>query len=388
MDLPRTAGRAVRRVLVVNAGSSSLKLRLVEGGRATESVDLAADTGRVDDTALRSALARLPRADAVGHRIVHGGRRFHGPVRLDDEVVTILESLLPLAPLHQGASLEAVRLVREERPDEVAVGCFDTGLFADMPAAASTYALPARWRERYGLHRYGFHGLSHGWSVRRVPELLGRDEPVGRLVSCHLGSGASVAAIASGRAVDTTMGFTPLEGLVMATRSGSVDPGLVTYLLRQGIGLEELDDALERHSGLVALAGTGDMRTLLDRLETGEKAAEAALGVYLHHLVAGVAAMAAALGGLDVLSFTGGVGERAAEVRRRAAARLSFLGVTLDEEANAALSGEGEVGAAGAAVRTVVVSAREDLEIARLVESVLDQAGSFGSDARGLGWRE
>jgi len=360
------------RVLVVNAGSSSLKLRVLDGeDQLLGDQELEAPGGRFDEQAVVRALESLPGADAVGHRVVHGGERFSGPVRLTPEVVTYLRSLVDLAPLHEPAALAAVEVVGRALPDTPAVACFDTAFHAHMPAAASTYAIPREWRERHGLRRYGFHGLSHAYAARRAAELLGRPQPSLRTVTCHLGAGASLAAVQGDRSMDTTMGFTPLEGLVMATRSGTVDPGLILWLQRQaGLAAEEVSDALEHRSGLAALAGTGDMRRVLAAAATGDAAARLAIDVYVHRLRAGIASMAAALGGLDALVFTGGVGENAAEVREATAAGLGFLGIALDGR-RARLAPDAEIGASAAAVRTLVVRAREDLEIASSVRALL-----------------
>jgi acetate kinase len=345
------------RVLVVNAGSSSLKLRLLE-----EDDELLGARDLAPDDDVGAALDALGEADAAGHRIVHGGERFHAPTVIDEEVEEALQELTALAPLHQPKSLAGLAAVRAARPGLPEVACFDTAFHAGLPAAASIYALPAAWRERWPLRRYGFHGLSHAWAARRAGS--------GRVVTCHLGAGASLAAVRDGRCVDTTMGFTPLEGLVMATRSGSVDPGLVLWLLEHtGMPERELAEALEHDSGLRGLAGTADMREVLAGAARGDAAATLALDVYVHRLRAGIAAMAAALGGLETLVFTGGVGERAPEVRARAADALAFLGVHVDAERNAA--GEEDVGRDGAPVRVLVVEAREDLEIARGVRLAL-----------------
>jgi acetate kinase len=253
------------------------------------------------------------------------------------------------------------------------VACFDTAFHATLPDAAATYALPADWSARWGVRRYGFHGLSHAWIARRAPIVLGAPALGLRIVSCHLGAGASLCAIADGRSVDTTMGFTPLEGLVMATRSGSVDPGLLLWLLQhEGIAEGELARALEHESGLLGLSGTADMREVLARAGAGDAAARLALDVYLHRLRAAIASMTAALGGLDVLAFTGGVGEHNPEIRSDAVAGLAFLGVALDPARNEHPSGDAEISSAGAAARTVVINAREDLEIAAQVRSVLE----------------
>jgi acetate kinase len=345
------------RVLVVNAGSSSLKLRLLGPG---DELEAEADPAPDDAGALTRAVDAMARPDAVGHRVVHGGERFRAAVRIDDEVVSALRELADLAPLHQPAALAGIEAVGEVLPEVPAVACFDTAFHATLPAAAATYALPRAWRERFGLRRYGFHGLSHAYVARRAQ--------APRLVSCHLGAGASLAAVRDGACVDTTMGFTPMEGLVMATRSGSVDPGLVLWLLRHGVTADAVEQGLDREGGLLGLAGDADMRAVLTRDDAD---ARLALDVYVHRLRAAIAAMAAALGGLDALAFTGGVGEHAPEVRARTVAGLGFLGVQLDAEANARVTADAEIGAAGAPARTLVVTAREDLEVAVQVRALL-----------------
>jgi acetate kinase len=361
-------------VLVVNAGSSSLKLALLgSGDEPITAEELAAPGSQVDPHELQAALDRgLADADAVGHRIVHGGSRFRQAVVVDDAVRKALGDLVDLAPLHQPKSLAALDAVSRALPGVPAVACFDTAFHATLPDAAATYALPAEWSARWGLRRYGFHGLSHAWIARHVPSVLSACSDDLRIVSCHLGAGASLCAIAGGHSVDTTMGFTPLDGLVMATRSGSVDPGLVLWLLERGdVSLADMGHALEHASGLLGLCGTADMREVEGRDEAGDTAARLALEVYLHRLRAGVASMAAALGGIDVLAFTGGVGERSPEIRARAAGGLAFLGVGVDATRNEAVEGDGDISRAGASVRTVVIRAREDLEIAGQVRAVL-----------------
>jgi acetate kinase len=310
--------------------------------------------------------------DAVGHRIVHGGTEFVEPVVIDDDIVRRLEALADLAPLHQPKSLRGLEVVGKALPGVPAVACFDTAFHAHIPAAAATYALPREWRRRWNLRRFGFHGLSHAYASRRAAELVGVPVDGLRVVTCHLGAGASLAAVLSGVSVDTTMGFTPLDGLVMATRSGSVDPGLILWLQEHmGMGPSELGSALEYRSGLVGLAGTGDMKAVLEAEATGDEDARLAVEVYLHRLRGEIAAMAAALGGLDVLVFTGGVGERSAPIRARAADGLGFLGIGVDRVRNAAPELDAEISSDGAVVSTFVVAAREDLEIARGVRSAL-----------------
>ena len=361
------------RILVVNAGSSSLKLRVLDrDDRIVASEDLPAPRGGADGDAVTAAVARLGPVQAVGHRIVHGGTVYVEPVLIDPAVVGRLEALTDLAPLHQPKSLAALAAVSEALPDVPAVACFDTAFHATMPPAASTYALPVEWRTRWDLRRYGFHGLSHAYASRRAAELLGSPGPVRRLVTCHLGAGASLAAVLDGRSVDTTMGFTPLEGLVMATRSGTVDPGLVLWLAEHArMPPAELAATLEHRSGLLGLAGTADMREIIEAVAAGREPAVLALDVYLHRLTSGIAAMAASLGGIDAIVFTGGVGEHAPEVRARAAAGLDFLGIRLDGARNAAGPVDRRISADGAPVEALVIEAREDLQIANEVRTVL-----------------
>jgi acetate kinase len=360
-------------ILTVNAGSSSVKLRLVgDDDRVLVGRDLSAPRSRVDRGELERALVgELAGADAVAHRIVHGGERFRDAVEVDAGVVQELRDLADLAPLHQPKSLAALDAVSTLLPELPAVACFDTAFHATLPPAAYTYALPSRWRERWGLRRFGFHGLSHSWIARRAPQLLGREQS-GRLVSCHLGAGASLCAIRDGRSVDTTMGFTPLEGLVMATRSGSIDPGMLLWLLeRERVGEHEMTTALEHESGIYGLAGTADMREVLHRAGDSDERAQLAIDVYVHRLRAGIAAMAASLGGLDVLVFTGGVGEHAPAIRALAAAGLGFLGVEVDPDANRRQTDDGDISLDGAGVSALVLRAREDVEMARQARSVL-----------------
>lgn len=337
------------RMLVVNAGSSSLKLRLLD---AADTLEAAWDAWPDE----------LPDVDVVAHRVVHGGNLFTAAAVIDAAVESKLRELIPLAPLHQPKALEALDTARKRLPAATQVACFDTAFHTTIPAAAATYALPREWNDKYGLKRYGFHGLAHAWASRRAAELA---PDARRVVTCQLGAGVSLCAVLDGKSVDTTMGFTPLEGLVMATRSGDVDPGLLMWLASRE---PDLADALEHRSGLTGLAGTGDMRELLSRTDAD---ARLAIDVYVHRLRKGIAQMAASLGGLDVCVFTGGVGENAPDIRSRTAAGLGFLGIDVDGVANRALVGEGEISADGAGTRTLVVCAREDLEMARQVRQLL-----------------
>jgi acetate kinase len=370
------------RILVVNAGSSSLKLSVL--GPADElaaSVDLPATGGGpgggTDGAQIKAAIESFGPIDAVGHRIVHGGTLYDAPVLITPEVRRRLESLTDLAPLHQPKSLAALDAVSAVLPSAPAIACFDTAFHTTIGAAAATFALPAEWRERWTLRRFGFHGLSHAYVSRRAAELAGARSQAGlRVVSCHLGSGASLAAVHDGRSVDTTMGFTPLDGLVMATRSGSVDPGLVLWLEEHAqMPSRELSETLETRSGLAGLAGTADMREVLSRAAAGDERAILGRDVYLHRLRGLTASMAAAMGGLDVLVFTGGVGENSAEIRLRAAAGLGFLGVAIDPGRNslgapARGGADWEITATGSRARAFVITAREDLQIAAEVRSL------------------
>ena len=354
------------RVLVVNAGSSSVKLALLDGERTVRERS-------VEPGDAAGALAELvgEGADAVGHRIVHGGQRFTGATVVDDGVVAALEELRVLAPLHQGPALDALRQAREALPEVPQVACFDTAFHRTIPPAAGTYAIPARWREEFGVHRYGFHGLAHRWASARAAELVGR--PVGELrtVVAHLGSGASLCAVDRGRSVDTTMGHTPAAGLVMGSRGGDLDPAVPTYLVGRGLTPAEVDEGLNRAGGLKALAGTPDMREVVARADRGDADAVLALDVWAHRARAQIAAMTAALGGLDVLAFSGGVGEHQPALRARLVDGLGCLGLALDPDRNGAADGDAVIGADGAAASTVVVHAREDLVIAGEVRQLL-----------------
>ena len=355
------------RLLVLNAGSSSLKLTVLDGDTVVATHDVAGwdgDPGPVG--AFVGECGDAATIDAVGHRVVHGGVAFTGAVVVDDDVTAQLRDLCSLAPLHQPRALAALDAARRALPEEtIHVACFDTAFHASIPPAAHVYALPAAWRARWPLRRFGFHGLSHAYAVRRAAELAGRPLAEMQIVSCHLGAGASLCAVRDGRSVDTTMGFTPLEGLVMATRAGTVDPGLVLWLVQSG-GLTpaEVLEGLEHGSGLVGLAATPDLHAVLERSARGDADATLAFDVYGHRLRRELGAMAASLPGFDTCVFTGGVGEHAPEARAAG-------GLPRDPATNARTTADGEIGLAGAAIRSFVVTAREDLEIARQVHALL-----------------
>jgi acetate kinase len=363
------------RILAVNAGSSSLKLRVLdENDRVVGSRDSdAAENEAALRRELEAILDEAPPIDAAGHRVVHGGGEFTGPTIVDPAVENDLDGLADLAPLHNPPAVTAMRTLDALRPGLPTVACFDTAFHATMPAAASTYAIPAAWSERWPLRRYGFHGLSHSYASRRAAELLGRPLAELRIVTAHLGAGASLCAVEGGRSVDTTMGFTPIEGLVMATRSGSVDPGLLLWVQRHGgIGAEEMEQALDRESGLLALSGrSGDMREIIAGVEEGDERCRLAFDAYIHRLSAGIAAMAAAMGGMDALVFTGGVGEHVGRVRADACERLAFLGLEVSRAASSYTEGGAILSPPSTATAVIVLAAREDTEIARGVRSAL-----------------
>lgn len=359
------------RVLVVNPGSSSIKLRIL----ADDDVVLAEHHLQRWESEDRAPIAALlddmDDVDAVGHRVVHGGDLVAATL-INDEIERRIAALAPLAPLHQPRTLAGIRAVRDFLPDVPMVACFDTAYHATLSPQAATYALPARWRAQWGLRRYGFHGLSHQYAARRASHLMNGRTGL-RVVTAHLGAGASLCASTDGRSVDTTMGFTPLEGLVMATRSGSVDPGLLLWLMTEaGLTPQQVTHALEHEAGLAGLAGgSGDMRDVLASRAAGDERAQLAFAVYVHRLAKEIAGMAAAGGGLDALIFTGGVGEHAPEVRAAVADRLGFLGIAIDGPQNTAVTEDSDISVLGAPVTTLVVEAREDLEIARQTRDLL-----------------
>jgi acetate kinase len=335
-------------ILVVNAGSTSLKLSVVSDDDSAESID---------------SLASAPDGiAAVAHRVVHGGERFRDAVVVDDAVERELAALTELAPLHNRPALDALADARRVFPNVPHVAVFDTSFHATIPAESATYAVPKKWRDEWGIRRFGFHGLSVEWSARRVP--------VPRLVVCHLGGGCSVSAVLDGRSVDTTMGFSPLEGVPMATRSGSIDPEIVLHLLRtRKLGIEEIERALESESGLLGISGESSRVEELERSASVD--ADFALAVFAHRIAGSVAAMASTLGGVDAIVFTGGTGERSSRVRADVCGRLEFIGCVLDERANEAAVPDAVVSAANAAVAVHVIRAREDAVAADAVRRLL-----------------
>jgi len=360
-------------VLTVNPGSSSLKLSVVA---ADDTVVADADhgTNTFDAGALERFVGTAPPLGAACVRLVHGGTVVRAATVVDDRLREALASVADLAPLHNPLALDALDALAERCPGLRRVVCVDTAFHRTIPEAAATYAVPWDWTVRHGVRKYGFHGLSHAYAVRRAGELLGGGGAPRRLVSCHLGAGASLAAVRDGASVDTTMGFTPLDGLVMATRAGSVDPGVLTWVQRRdGLDAADVEQQLDRASGLRGISGrSGDLRDVTAAADAGDDRARLALDVMLHRLATSIGAMAVAAGGLDALVFTGGIGEHSAPVRRATADRLAFLGVALGpgNEADPPPV-DTDVAAPGAAVRTLVVRSREDLQMAREARALL-----------------
>jgi len=314
------------------------------------------------------AISRPSDIDVVGHRVVHGGLRHFEPTVVTDRIKSAIEVASVFAPLHSRAELQGMEIVEKLLGPVPQIAVFDTGFHHNMPLSAATYPGPYEWFEQ-GIRRYGFHGINHQYCAERAAELLGKDPKLLKLVTCHLGNGCSLAAIREGRSVDTTMGFTPLEGLMMGTRSGSVDPGILTYLMRRRRFMDEqLDDVLNKKSGLLGISGiSSDMREVLAACKKGHERAKLALDIYVHRLQSGIGAMVAVLGGVDAVVFTAGVGENSPEVRAAVCDNLAFLGVRLDQGKNAKspLDKDKDISAPDAAVRVLVIHAQEDWMIAR-----------------------
>jgi acetate kinase len=367
------------RVLVLNGGSSSLKAAVYDVAASAEETEPAKPVWHGDanldsgDPAMQvvEAAQRVGAIDAAGHRIVNGGRSFTGPQRITPEILAQLRQLGQESPQHNRLELAGIAAVEKTfgpRMPQVAV--FDSAFHSTLPPEAYTYPGPSAWLEQ-GIRRFGFHGISHRYVSRRAAQLLGRPVESLRLVTCHLGNGSSLAAVDGGKSIDTTMGFTPLEGLMMGTRSGSVDPGILIHLMRsQGSSADDLDRLLNRESGFKGLAGSSDLRQVMAAIDRGEERARLAFDVFIHRLAAEMGAMLAALGGANAFVFTGGIGENVPQVRERACARFAFLGVLLDPAKNA-LRPDRDVAAAESKVRVLVIRTEEDWEIAREVRRVL-----------------
>ena len=394
------------RILVFNAGSSSLKFgvfdtgsevvqRLKGGferfrdGSCAFSLQAGerAEKGSARHADLAAATAAVPGLladwgidgiEAIGHRIVHGGPDHSTPALLDDAELTRIESLTPLAPLHNPANLDAVRVARAVWPDLPQVGVFDTAFHLTNPPRVTTYAVPQAWREA-GLRRYGFHGTSHQYVAERAAEAMGQPLADLRLISVHLGNGASICAVNLGQSLESSMGLTPLEGLVMGTRSGDVDPGAFGYLHRQlGLSIEEIEHALYHDSGLRGLTGSSDMRDVEDRAAAGDRAAQLAINLYAYRARKYIGAYAAAMGGVDGVIFTGGIGENSASMRRRICDGLQFMGLRLDHDRNLAVRlaerAAPQIQAYGSRVAVIVTETAEQLQIAREVARHLSKA--------------
>ncbi len=343
----------MQQVLILNAGSSSLKWLVLETDSETVRQEGAASWSGAEqgrhEAEIRAALEQVTGIDAIGHRVVHGGSRFQQAVKVDHSVRQAIHELADLAPLHNPVALAGIEAATARFRDVPQVAAFDTAFHASLPAAAATYPVPWEWTEHWGVRRFGFHGLSVQYALGRATELRGA--PPGRLVVCHLGAGCSITAVANGRSVDTSMGFTPLEGLMMARRSGTVDPGLLLYLQsHRGLTAAELDQALNDQSGLGGVSGvSADMRAVLAAAEQGNQRAALARDMFVHRVVSTIGAMVATLGGLDVLVFTGGIGEHSEAIRGLVRSRLEFL----------------------EPYEMLVIPAREDLSILREVVRVL-----------------
>lgn len=409
------------KILVFNAGSSSLKFGIFDmavedsrvfkgeferfsngqcqfhyraGGEGGEN-----KTRTESITTVEEAISHVPavlkefgfdRFDAIGHRIAHGGEKFHEATLIDDDVLHHIESCTPLAPLHNPANLKAVTIGRQLWPDVPQVAVFDTAFHHTIPERAHTYAVPKEWRER-GLRRYGFHGTSHKYVGQRVAEALNTPITNLQIISCHLGNGASVCAINRGFSIDTSMGMTPLEGLVMGTRSGDVDPGMFTYLEREfGLDANAIEKRLYADSGLKALAGSHDMREVEERAAQEDADAQLAIQVYAYRVQKYIGAYAAAMGGVDVVAFTGGIGENSASMRRRICDRFDFMGLYLDTDRNQAVKLQGfeapQIQAADSRIRVIVTQTSEQLMIAQETLTLLEAKQQIQRMAQGV-WR-
>jgi acetate kinase len=389
-------------VLTLNAGSSSLKFKLLRmagdesvlaqgqvdqwgtpkaamrlevTGRAAETTSVAAESvGHAVEHAIGAC--RPMGIDAVGHRIVHGGSRFEAPARISDEVIAAIREVTELAPLQNGPGLVCIETQRRLLPDVPAFAVFDTAFHRTIPDVAATYAIPLEVAQKHEIRRYGFHGTSHRYVSQTLLAKMGRAAAGTRLITCHLGNGASVCAIRDGASIDTSMGMTPLEGLVMGTRCGDIDPGLLMYLMRtERISVRELDDLLNRHSGLLGLSGKSSDVRELQALAGGDARAELALEIFAYRVRKYIGAYAAILGGLDAIAFSGGIGEHSSDMRQRICRGLEFLGAELDSSANAAASGKAccKIGTDKSRVQIWVIPTDEELQIGRDVRELLQK---------------
>ena len=363
-----------------NGQTAEIQVKTAGGGRKKlseriktplDSLDPAMETLWSGETAVLRDRAEI---ESAGHRVVHGGRAFRQSTRITPEVRAGIARMASFAPEHNRLELEAMECVDKLLGKEVPqVAVFDTAFHASLPPPAYVYPGPYEWLEQ-GIRRYGFHGISHQYTSRRAAAILGKEFRSLRMITCHLGNGASLAAICDGVSIDTTMGFTPLEGLMMGTRSGTVDPGILIHLVRHmGYRAEELDRVLNKESGLKGVSGiSGDMREILAAIERGEKRAQLAFDVYIHRLCSEIGAMTASLGGLDVLVFTAGVGENCPPVRERVCRMLGFLGVKLDASRNREAMSDQDIAAADSTVRVLVVKTQEEWEIAKETFRVIE----------------
>ncbi|MEW2811821.1 acetate kinase [Streptomyces massasporeus] len=398
------------RVLVLNSGSSSVKYQLLDmrdssrlavglverigeqtsrlkhtpaGGESRERGGAIAD----HDAALKAVAEELakdglgldsPELAAIGHRVVHGGKFFTEPTVIDDAVLAEIERLIPVAPLHNPANLTGIRTAQVLRPDLPQVAVFDTAFHTTMPESAARYAIDVKTADEHRVRRYGFHGTSHAYVSRATAELLGKDPSETNVIVLHLGNGASASAVRGGRCVDTSMGLTPLEGLVMGTRSGDMDPAVIFHLMRVGgMSADEIDTLLNKKSGLIGLCGDNDMREIRRRVDEGDEQAELAFDIYIHRLKKYIGAYYAVLGRVDAVAFTAGVGENAAPVRAAALAGLEELGLAVDGERNAVRGDEARlISPDGARVAVAVVPTDEELEIATQTYALVIGSGN------------
>ncbi len=409
-NAPVSNANDASRVLVLNSGSSSVKYQLLDmhdGARLavglverigeetsrlvhtplTDGAGQRERTGPIADheAALKAVADELaadglgldsPELAAIGHRVVHGGLRFSAPTVITDEVMAEIERLVPVAPLHNPANITGIRTAQALRPDLPQVAVFDTAFHTTMPEHAARYAIDVETADAHRIRRYGFHGTSHAYVARRTAQLLGKDPSEANVIVLHLGNGASASAVRGGRCVDTSMGLTPLEGLVMGTRSGDIDPAVVFHLERvAGMSTDEIDVLLNKKSGLVGLCGDNDMREIRRRIDEGDERAQLAFDIYIHRLKKYIGAYYAVLGRVDAVAFTAGVGENAAPVREAAVTGLEELGLAVDAGLNAVRSGEARlISPEYARVAVAVVPTDEELEIARQTYSLVNSA--------------